>query len=142
MPRTKLCRHCNEVRRELSTTQELDKTRRPKADRHQLFVLDRELAIAENMKRLCITSGNIVRRILDGVVTLLDLEEWFNEVADGIARKPRLHYNTATQLGWTFSPPQLQVLAYLFWQIFRVEWQYTRRNRADALYQRDLVKNR
>jgi hypothetical protein len=91
------------------------------------------------MKRLCISDGDILRRILASEVSSLELEEWFNRAAEVIANKPRLHYNTATQLGWAFTPAQRQLLAYLFWEIFRVEWQRQRGERAHSIWARAYI---
>jgi integrase len=83
-----------------------------------------------------IGDGTMLRGILDGEVSPLDLEHWFTELGKRIAmqprRKPRLHYNIATPLGWSFSPPQRQLLAYLFWESFHLNWQFNRRKRAQS----------
>jgi len=145
MPRTGLCRQCNDVRKHLLKTKEWVSSEHPSANRPNQFMLDRELAIAEHMKRLCIADGNTLRGILDGEVSALDLEHWFTDLARRIAqqprKRPRLHYNIATPLGWGFSLPQRQLLAYLFWEIFHVNWQFNRRKRAENLYSRDLIRS-
>ena len=84
------------------------------------------------MQWLCVADGKRLRKILEDEVKPLELERWFNQLADRIARKPR-HFNIAEQLGWTFSPSQRQVLALLFWEVFHMYWQRNRRPRAQAI---------
>ena len=145
MPRIGLCRPCNEVRKHLLKTKQWVSAKRPSANRHNQFMLDRELAIAEKMKQLCIADGNALRGTLEGEVSPLDLEHWFTALARNVAREPRkrrrLHNGTASQLGWSFSPSQRQLLAYLFCQIFHAQWQFNRRRRAENLYSRDLIRS-
>lgn len=125
MPRIRLCRACNRVRKNLLRLEKLVKEKRPSANGKARSFLDVELAAAKNVKNLCILEGNKVRDILSEV-TGLELEHWFSAVAARIAKKPRLHYKKATMLGWTFTPAERQVLAYLFWQVFHVQRQYAR----------------
>jgi hypothetical protein len=50
-------------------------------------------------------------------------------LAKRIAKDKRMHYNSATMLGWTFTAEQRQVLAYLFWEIFSDEASHYRKGR-------------
>ena len=142
MPRIHLCRACNRVRKNLFKTQEWVRQDGPMANRNRRLILERELAIAERMKWLCISDGKTLHGILHGEASSLHLENWFNQVAKRIARNSRLHYNTATPLGWTFTPSQRRVLSYMLWQIFHVSWQYNRRARAKALVSREKLRKR
>lgn len=137
MPRVGLCRPCNNVRKRLIKTQRWVTAEKPAANRQIRFLLDRELAIVKNMQRLCEADGHRVHGLLNGEVRPLQLEGWFNDIAARIAKKPRL-YSTAEQLGWSFTPPQRQLLAYLFWQIFHVHWQLNRKNYAEVLYSTEV----
>jgi hypothetical protein len=119
--RVGLCRHCNEIRKRV---EKLEKATRRK--RKPDFNLEQELKIALAEKDSCVGWGETLGSIL-GQVT--DLEHWFCMVATRIARDRKMHYGTATMLGWTFTAEQRQVLAYMFWEIFSADASHNRRSR-------------
>jgi hypothetical protein len=115
-----LCRHCEKIRRKIEKLEML-----PPGS----FMLDWELRVARAEKEGCIVWGGMPNGIL-GEVTPLDLEHWFCMLAKRIARDRRMHSNSATMLGWTFTPEQRQVLAYMFWQVFGEEASHHGKGRA------------
>jgi hypothetical protein len=121
--RVGLCRHCNEIRKKLRKLEKLALTSKPN------FMLDWELKVLQQKKKDCISWGQMLQGIL-GAVDALDLEHWFCMIAQHIARDDRMHYGTATMLGWTFTAEQRQVLGYMFWEIFGAHASHNRQNRA------------
>src|SRR6266571_127322 len=95
-----LCRHCNEVRKDLERVEKLTSdVAEPKT-----FMLDWRQRVARQKKEDCIVWGQMLRGILSGGVEPLALEHWFCMVSKRIARDSRMHYGTATMLGWTCTP--------------------------------------
>ncbi|SRR6266481_1902188 len=131
--RKRFCRHCNEIRRRIEELEKLAQT-----SGKQNFMLDWELRVARAEKEDCIAWGGMVRRIF-GQVAPLDLEHWFCMLAKRIARDRNMHYGTATMLGWTFTPAQRQVLAYMFWEIFGAEASHNRKARVVYSVARDTA---
>jgi hypothetical protein len=103
-------------------------------------MLDWEQRVARQKKRDCIVWGQMLHGLLNGSVEPLELERWFCMVAKHIARDDRMHRGTATVLGWTFTPEQRQVLAYLLWEIFGAEASHNRRGRARWHVQRESLR--
>jgi len=93
------------------------------------FLLEWELKVAREEKRDCIAWGETLKTLLVRV-DALDLEHWLCMLAKRIARDKRMHYNTATMLGWTFTAEQRQVLAYLFWETLGADASRNRKGRA------------
>jgi hypothetical protein len=124
LTRKKLCRHCNGVQKRIEQLEE--KTRKKSTPD---FLLHLDLKVARAEKKDCIGWGEILKTLLVRV-DALDLEHWLWMLAKRIARDKRMHYNTATMLGWTFTAEQRQVLAYLFWEVFGAEASRNRRGRA------------
>jgi hypothetical protein len=121
-----LCRHCNNVRKDLESIEKLaDDPSEPKT-----FMLDWELRIARQQQKDCMAWGQMLHGILDGPVECLELEHWFRRVAESIARDKRMHYGMANTLCWIFSAEQRQVLAYLLWEVFGAEASHNRKGRA------------
>ncbi len=129
MPRIKLCRHCNRIRKELEKTRQRVAQEKVTANKHEEFILDSALATLEEEKQSCISDGKSLKYLLEGVDSM-GLESWFRWAAKRIVRKSRLHSRIATPLGWTFTPSQRQVIAYLFWEIFHADARRNRWNRA------------
>src|SRR6266849_2268952 len=129
-----LCRHCNEIRKDL------ERLEKRTAEGTVNFILDWNLRVARREKEDCIAWGNIGRGILDRPVSGLDLEHWFCDLAKRLARDRKMHYGTANILGWTFTPEQRQVLAYLFWEIFGAEASHNRKGRATGRVSIEGVK--
>jgi hypothetical protein len=123
LTRKKLCRHCNDIQKRIEQLEE----KAPKKSRPN-FLLDWDLKVARAEKKDCIAWGEMLKTLLVRV-DALDLEHWFCMLAKRIARDKRMHYNTATMLGWTFTAEQRQVLAYLFWETFGAEASHNRKER-------------
>jgi len=124
--RSGLCRHCNDIRKDLERVEKLvSDPKEPKT-----FVLDWQLRVARQKKKDCVIWGQMLHGILNGSVDSLGLEHWLCRVAKRIARDNQMHRGTATVLGWTFTPEQRQMLAYLFWEIFGAEASHKRESRA------------
>jgi hypothetical protein len=105
-----LCRHCNDVRLNLEKTQ--------KRDPHpRVFTGKWFLRLAREKKNSCIGWGKMLRNILDGDVSPLQLEHWLWLIAKRVGSGEKQVYGLATPLGRMFTPAQRQVLAYLFWEI-------------------------
>lgn len=119
-----LCRHCNDIRKEIEKLEgKMRRIRKPN------FLLDCELKVARAEKKDCTAWGGMLKTLLVRV-DALDLEHWLCMLAKRIARDKRMHYNTATMLGWTFATEQRQVLAYLFWEILGADASRNRKGRA------------
>ncbi len=82
-----------------------------------------------NRKGLC-RHCNEVRKDLERVEKLT------------IARDSRMHYGTATMLGWTCTPAQRQMLAYFFWEIFGAQASHNRQSRAQWRVQCESLEER
>jgi hypothetical protein len=120
-----LCRSCDGVRRKIERLEKLASERRGDP------VLEWELQVAHAEKEDCIAWGEMLRGVL-GHVDSVDLEHWFCMLAKRIAGDDRMYANMATALGWSFSPEQHRMLAYLFWRVFSEE--ASRRRWLDARY--------
>ena len=116
-----LCRHCDKIRRTIEQLERL-----PRRD----FLLDWELRVARAERKDCKAWGGLLRGIL-GHVDPINLERWFSMLSERIAGRD-MHSNSATMLGWTFSPGERQVLAYMFWQMFGENASRNRRSRVAA----------
>src|SRR5437016_1044682 len=71
MSRVGLCRACNEVRKSLFKLREQSKSRKIPVGSNARFWYTRKLVTLRNMKRLCISDGDTLRRILAGEVSSL-----------------------------------------------------------------------
>src|SRR5436190_16741359 len=69
-----LCRHCNEVRKDLEHIQK-------RIPQPRTFTEKWYLRLAQEKKESCVAWGKMVRNILDGSVAPLQLEHWFCQVA-------------------------------------------------------------
>ena len=134
MKRKGLCRHCNKVQKDLDRIEKLA------VSEPGDFVLNWELRVARQKKKDCVVWGQMLRGILDGPVDALGLEGWFRMLARKIARDDVMHRGTATMLGWTFTPEQRQVLAYMFWEVFGAEASHNRWGRAMSKASRESRK--
>jgi hypothetical protein len=104
-----LCRHCNEVRKDLEEQEKLKPT---------TFTEKWYLNLAREKKKSCVVWGQMVPGILDAPVSGLSLEHWFRLIARRIARNNKMYDGWANMLNQTFAAEQRQVLAYMFWEIF------------------------
>jgi hypothetical protein len=92
--------------------------------------LAREAQIAQYKKDECIASGEKLDLILAGPFDCLSLEHYFREVDDRVASDEHLLYNLAGTLELLFTPEQIRVLGYLFWETFSEEESHKRQQKA------------
>ncbi len=128
-----LCRSCNDVRKQLDGAEK-------RAESRSDFMTEWELKVARAKKADCIYWGNDLKHILSGPVNGLRTEYRFAELAKKIANEKIMFHGMANTFDWTFTPEQRQVLAYLFWKIFRSEASHNRLNRALASVGRERRK--
>jgi hypothetical protein len=120
--RAGLCSSCKGVETHIAKAKRKADELLPTASRHEEFLLKRAIEVAELAKEHCILDGEAVVMILRNEDLLTaDLEHTFDDVAFAICHKRRVYGAMATRLGWTFSPKQRQVLAYLFWKAFHTD---------------------
>jgi hypothetical protein len=137
--RNGLCRHCNDVRKDLEKFEKEVLEVGAELEPHgRLVWLNRELAIAGARKKSCIAWGRMLDDILAGHVEPLTLESnWFRPVQKRIANDDKSNHGREVALGSIFTPDQRQVLAYMFWEILGEEASHNRRKRAEGIIDPD-----
>jgi hypothetical protein len=134
--RSRLCDQCDKIRKALLRIQK----QLEDSQNTGRFRLERELEIAEAMRRDCVADGQSLRNIFMGEVDGLKLEREFKRLALGIASSEGLHHGIAASLDRAFSPAQRQVLGFLFWQIFHAQATRNRKSRAQGFVIRQLLE--
>jgi hypothetical protein len=129
-----LCSHCNDIRKSLEKLErkvaELDGQSESTLT---VLRLRRELAIAEEKRKLCKTWGQMLDAILAAPVEPLALERsWFLPVQVKLTKDDQANYRREDVLKAAFTPDQRQVLAYLLWEILSAEARLYRRNKAEG----------
>jgi len=137
-----LCRHCNDVRKDLLRFEKEVLGVRAESEPHgRLVWLNQELAIARARKKNCIGWGQMLDDILAGHVEPLTLERaWFRPVQKSIANDDRSNHSREAALGSIFTSEQRQVLAYFLWEILGEQASHNRRNRVEGVADREILR--
>ncbi len=135
--RAGLCRHCYEIKLQISKlTRQKAKTKLSlealrKRDPRAFDFVGYELSVAEKMGELAQLEGQSLGKVPSDV-SGLDLEHALSAVSRLVIGK-NVFDGLASQLGHSFSPDQLRLVAYLLRQVAREDGRRTRRKWARVL---------
>ena len=133
-----LCASCNQTR---VRAERLEKIVANHPGGHPPFGLRHELKIASQMCAECKAWGGMVKDILFGQLTPLDLEHWVCAVAKRVAGSDRTQNGAANLLAAVFSPEQRRFLAYTFWEMLGEQASHNRQAHAESAVMRQGIRH-